>query len=223
MNILAINAKLGDGHLRQPHKNASALFNGKNVEWITFKRDVAIRRGFRVTPIKPSYSGYKDDWSLVTFSVKTDKRLTTVHETDRIEVLKNLRKIDLILWFIDDGSWHKTRRMMHLYCNDLNEEEVDCLVSRIEYLYKVAPTIRQDRKKDGRSYPYLYLPRSLTNKFWRDVRRFVKWNELHSLAYKVGETSETIRNGVAFKKGRSGELPLVADDIVRSLEKSKEN
>lgn len=223
MNILAVNAKLGDGHLRHTHKNAGIMFNGKNVEWITFKRDIAIKYKFRVSPITPSYSGYKDDWSLVKFSTKVDERITEVSELPRYVVLKCLSKIDLLFWYIDDGSWHKGKKMMHLYCNDLNEYELNCLVSRIEHLYGEAPTVQRDKKKDGRSYPYLYFPRKLTNKFWRDVRRFIRWNGLYSLSYKVGETSETILNGVAFKQGRSGEQPLVAKDIVRTLEKSKES
>jgi hypothetical protein len=195
VNTVGINAKLGDGCLytRSETNNVHAIFNGKNVQWITFKRDLAKKNGFKTSPIRPSYSGYKNDWSLVQFYTNRSIELTEVYYTERVDVLQQLSKMDLILWYIDDGSWHKTRGTMHLYCNALNESELNVLADRIEHLYGVRPTLTQDRKKDGRSYPYFYFPKALVHKFRRDVRRFLKWLELDSLYYKVGETSETIR------------------------------
>lgn len=195
MDVIAVNAKLGDGCLNIPPNciNARALFNGKNVQWISFKRDLAIKKGYRVSQLKQAYSGYKDSMSLVQFSTSVDKRLTEAFFADRYEFLKNLSNFDLILWYIDDGSWHRSRKTMHLYCNMLNESEMQELIDRIGFLYGICPTPRQDRKKDGRSYPYLYFPRLLVEKFRKDVFHFLKVHELDSLYYKVGETSETIR------------------------------
>ena len=209
MSLIAINAIIGDGCISRDKAgvNYRASFNGKNLEWVTFKWYLAVREGFKTSKLTYGTSGYTGRKDIATFSTKTDPLITMVARIGRKEILKTLTKMDLILWYIDDGSWHKRARTMHLYCNDLSESEVQILIQRIGDLYGVCPSIKWDRKKDGRQYPYLYFPRALTNKFWRDVRRFIKWNGLNSLTYKVGETSTTIRNGVGYKRTRKGEIP----------------
>lgn len=206
MNLIGVNAKLGDGHLSVSSEtsNARAIFNGKNVQWVSFKRDLAVFQGFEVSNLKPKYSGYKDSYSLVGFSTKTDERLTYVYKASRKEVIESLLPRDLIMWYIDDGSWHKSRKTMHLYCNSLDPEEVQALVLNIESYYGIKPAIRKDRKKDGREYPYLYFPRKLVERFKEDVRTFLVNNELDTLYYKIGETSETIRNGVGPSESEKG-------------------
>ena len=194
MNIIGVNAKIGDGclHLPTPEStNARIHFNSKNLEWLTYKRDLAIKEGFSVSLIKAAYSGYSDKTNLYKFTVKTDERLTYVYNHSRSEVLESLTKTDLILWYLDDGSWHKVRSTMHLYCNMLNEDEMDVLINRIGGLYGIRPTKRIDRKKDGRAYPYLYFPRKLVEVFQPDVKEFLLVNDIQSMLYKVGETSTT--------------------------------
>lgn len=207
MSLLAINALIGDGCLSKTGVNYRALFNGINMEWVSFKRDLAIKEGFRPSNLSYGSSGYTGRKDIIGFRTKKDPLFTMIVQLGRKRILERLSKMDLILWYIDDGSWHKRARTMHLYCNDLSEPEVDTLIERITVLYGTSPSIKWDRKKDGRQYPYLYFPRKLTNKFWRDTRRFIKWNGLNSLAYKVGETSTTIRNGVGYKRTRKGEIP----------------
>jgi hypothetical protein len=194
MNVIGVNAKLGDGSLHMPTKestNARIHFNSKNLEWLTYKRDLAIKEGFNVSLIKDAYSGYSDKMNLYKFTVNTDERLTYVYKHSRYEVIESLTKTDLIMWYLDDGSWHKVRHTMHLYCNMLTEDEVEVLINRIEWLYGIRPKNRVDRKKDGRAYPYLYFPRKLVEAFKPDVREFLETNRIDSMLYKVGETSTT--------------------------------
>lgn len=192
MSLIAKNAKLGDGCLyvqnadHAKNANSEAIFNGKNVQWVNFKRDLCIKEGYTVSSMSKTYSGYKKDYSLVGFRTRVHPTLTEFYKMPRIEVIKSLTKLDLILWYLDDGSWHKNKHFMHLYCNDLNNDEFKALGDKIESLYGIRPRERQDRKKDGRSYPYYYLQVALARKFKRDVGRFLKWLELESLYYKVG-------------------------------------
>ena len=164
MNIIGVNAKIGDGclHLPTPEStNARIHFNSKNLEWLTYKRDLAIKEGFSVSLIKAAYSGYSDKTNLYKFTVKTDERLTYVYNHSRSEVLESLTKTDLILWYLDDGSWHKVRSTMHLYCNMLNEDEMDVLINRIGGLYGIRPTKRIDRKKRRKSLSIFILSKEV--------------------------------------------------------------
>lgn len=210
MDYLAVNAKLGDGCLVQQKEGhgVAAQYNGKNFQWINFKRETALHREYQCSEMKAAFSGYKNDFSLVQFRINVDPRMTRVYCMPIIDVLSNLRKLDLIMWYIDDGSWHKRAKTMHLYCNALTEYEVKVLQERIYKLYHAEARLKWDKKKDGRRYPYLYFTRPLTNKFWKDVRRFIRLCNLDTLTYKVGETPTTIRNGVAYERRRSGEMPL---------------
>jgi len=195
MDLISKNAKLGDGHLSvsSPTSNARAAFNGKNVEWVSFKRDLAIELGYKVSRLKEAHSGYHKGSKLVKFSTKVDKRLTSAYKKEKCKVIELLTKEDLVVWYIDDGSWHKNKKTMHLYCNMLTGKELNTLISLIDGYYGVKPTKRLDKKKDGREYPYLYFPRKLVELFKVDVKCFLEKHQLNSLLYKIGETSETIR------------------------------
>lgn len=189
MDTLCKNAKLGDGNMSIPPNcvNARIIMNGKNVQWLEFKHRLAKKLGYDVSDLLSAYSGYTDKWSLVQFRTKTDERITSVVNMSRRRVIESLTKFDLILWYLDDGSWHKSKKTMHLYCNALSDSDTYALVDQIERLYWFRPSIRYDRKKDGRCYPYLYFPRSLVIKFKRDVERFLRTLKIDSMLYKVGE------------------------------------
>ena len=45
-----------------------------------------------------------------------------------------------------------------------------------------------NKKKDGRKYPYLYIPVDTTKALIEDVFEFVEDNQLHSLYYKIGKS-----------------------------------
>jgi hypothetical protein len=87
---------------------------------------------------------------------------------------------------MDDGSWHKTRNTMHLYSNMLNDAETDELITHIGDIYGIAPRARKDRKKDGRSFNYLYFPRDLVKRFRPEFKDYVMNYGLESMYYKFG-------------------------------------
>jgi len=101
--------------------------------------------------------------------------------------IAGLTKTDLIMWYLDDGSYHIKRHTMHLYCNTLTDTQVNILIERTASLYSIAPRKRTDRKRDGRSFPYLYFPRTLVEVFRLDVEQFLLRHKTKSLFYKIGE------------------------------------
>lgn len=88
--------------------------------------------------------------------------------------------------YLDDGSWHKNKQFMHLYCNTFNDSQLELLTAKLTLLLGISPRPRKDRKKDGRSYNYLYFSTDLSRVFGSFVESFVTANQIKSMYYKVG-------------------------------------
>ena len=85
---------------------------------------------------------------------------------------------------------------MHICCNAFNNLEVKCLKNKIYELFPIKLcSDRIDKKKDGRQYPYLYIPK-MTSDFIREYYKdYVMFDcNLHSMAYKFGLPSQTIES-----------------------------
>jgi len=187
MECIAINARLGDGLLHYRGKNASLSMQSTLLDWLTVKRDICLLKGFDPSHITMQTSGFTGRRDIYAFSTKVAPAITEVYKTPLEDILAGLTKTDLIMWYLDDGSYHINRHTMHLYCNALTDEQVNILSARIVTLYGITPRRREDRKKDGRSYPYLYFPRALVEVFRLDVERFLLRYKIKSLFYKIGE------------------------------------
>ena len=187
MNHIAINARLGDGMVHFRGKNACFSMQSKNLDWLTVKRDICLKEGFNPQHIVIKKSGYTGELSIYTFTTLVNEKITEVYKAEMPDILSNLTKEDLCFWYLDDGSYQKNRYIMHLYCNQLNEDESEVLISRIYQLYGIYPTKRYDRKKDDRSFIYLYFPRELTEIFRKDVEKILVKYKVKSLFYKIGE------------------------------------
>jgi hypothetical protein len=187
MNQIAINARLGDGLLLFRGKNAALDMQSVFLDWITVKRDICLINGFDPSHIMIRKSGYTGKNNIYAFSTKVSPEITEVYNTELETIISGLSKTDLIMWYLDDGSYHIHRHTMHLYCNDLTDEQVNLLINRIRELYGIAPKRRNDKKADGRCFPYLYFPRVLVEDFRLDVEIFLKKYKIKSLFYKIGE------------------------------------
>jgi hypothetical protein len=187
MNIV-FNAKLGDGmlYIAKSSKNAYMAFMSKDLGYLSFKMKKCLEGGFICSNISMGVSGFTGKHDIYRFTTRVSPELTVVYNMPVDDVINLLSKEDLIVWFLDDGSYHQRRNIMHLYCNSLSVECVNLLQNRIEFLYGIRPTFRWDRKKDGRQYPYLYFPRELVKKVQIDVIEFIKSNSLFSMDYKTG-------------------------------------
>lgn len=83
---------------------------------------------------------------------------------------------------------------MHIYCNEFSVEETNKLIEKFYQLYPIkACSFRWDKKKDGRKYPYIYIPVKTANVFKEDIKDFLLTNEINSMLYKVGIES-TLRD-----------------------------
>lgn len=208
---IAVNAKLGDGYFSKS-KNAAITFVSTDKALLEFKERMLISEGyegFRWGTQKSGYGGTKTIYNLTTF---VNEKATEVRDAEVETVITTLDKEDLILLYLDDGSWHKTRNTMHLYSNMLDEEQSNLLIRHIGSLYGVEPRLRIDRKKDGRQYYYLYFPRDLVKLFRPDVKRYLIDAELTSLYYKFG--------GLDYEESPSKEL---SESVVKKVREMSSN
>lgn len=183
---MAKNAKLGDGCIVRSVKNASLDFMTTDLTLLLLKKDMCEQENFVTSKIGTQKSGYGGTKPIYKFSTHVDEKITEVANASYSDLIADLDKEDLFLWFLDDGSWHKTRNTMHLYSNMLNDEETSNLISRIDEIYGIAPRPRKDRKKDGRSFNYLYFPRALVKKFRPEFKDYVISHGIESMYYKFG-------------------------------------
>jgi len=172
------------------HKNGASInFYSTDKLYIDFKARMLEAEGYEVSRRGVQKSGYGGTKTIYNLSTLSDAKAKSVADADIEELLSSLTKEDLILWYLDDGSWHKVRNTMHLYSNMLDEQQTDILIGRIGDLYGISPRIRTDRKKDGRAFYYLYFPRELVRLAQPEVRQFISDNGIESMYYKVGGKS----------------------------------
>ena len=184
---IILNAKLGDGGIvHQGHTNAYMRFTSTNIELLNLKREMC--KEYSPSNFREIESGYtKGKRGIFTFYTRSHEDITKVYYMSYAECVRMLEKEDLIMWYLDDGSFHQKKHYMHLYCNMFNEEETNLLADRVFELYPIKrPVMLWDRKKDGRKYAYLYIPVATATAFKKDVREFIEKHELPSLLYKVG-------------------------------------
>ena len=199
---LMYSAKIGDGSFIKNSTGERFGYVGYYIQYVsydlrylTYKRDLFMSNGFACSNYRITQSGFKKDSFGYNFSVRMFEELNHVAEMPKVEVISKLNKLGLILYYLDDGSYHQKKHFGNLYCNDFIDEEVNQLISKVYDLYHVKKcSIRFDRKKDGREYPYLYITVSTMNMFKEDVLSFLKRNKLYSLYYKAGLPSQTIEN-----------------------------
>lgn len=183
---IAKNARLGDGCVVHRSKNAYIGFMSTDLKLLHLKRDLCDLEGITYKKIGTQKSGYGGKKTIYNFFTPVSELITEVAEASLEDLIADIDKTDLFLWYMDDGSWHISRNTMHLYSNMLNESQTNLLISKIESLYGFSPRIRTDRKKDGRSFYYLYFTRDLVKAFRPEFKEFAISNELTSMYYKFG-------------------------------------
>lgn len=182
------NARLGDGCMSKtsPSGNAFVTFMSTDKEVLEFKKKLCDNEELAHLKFGTQMSGYGGTKTIWNFRVRANEKLTVVHDLPIDELIKSLDEIDIYLWLIDDGSWHKNQNLFHLYCNMLDDRETNLLIDQIEKLFGIRPTMRKDRKRDGRSFNYLYFPRKLTLIVRPRFKAYLDENKLDSMMYKVG-------------------------------------
>lgn len=191
-NPLILSGKLGDGCIFKNNKEQedfSISYVSINLDYLSYKRD-ELSKLVKVSNLRTQKSGYKQGATSYTFATYASKKITHVANMSISECISNLTVESLILFYLDDGTYHQKKHFMHLYCNEFSDEEVELLINKIYELYPLKrSSFRWDKKKDGRKYPYIYIPVVVANKFKEDIKEFLLSNEIYSMLYKVGVDS----------------------------------
>lgn len=191
---LLLSLKIGDGcYITQSrNRNTYSLKSSSvNADYLKYKKDVLSKFGIVVRDTK-CYSGYKKGSQFAGFDTRINPHISKVGQMTKIEVLKNLDCNGLIYYYLDDGSLHKHKNTMHIYCNTFNDEEVQELINILYRLFPIKRcSVHLDKKKDGRVFPYMYLPVCVAYEFSKIVRKFLIENNINSLLYKTISPSQT--------------------------------
>lgn len=193
-----LNAKLGDGCLSvQTHKNivmCTARFTGTIKSWQHCKLKVAQQSGYALMSNLNQKEQAKEAYGtkpIYHFSFTAKEQVLYYTNLTIKECISKLSIYDLVAWYLDDGSYHKSRETMHLYSNSLSKEENLYLIEHIYTLLNEKPRLRLDRKKNGKEYYYLYFGRKLIINFFPYVKSFLDYHQLTcDLGYKIGNRVE---------------------------------
>lgn len=185
------NGILGDGAVSAPKDSVGLTFISSDTQSLRLKERMVrelVGEDIKITyrDVKSGYGGRKKVKSMYVqkFPITGYEILREEDLLDR--TLRDITELDIFLWYLDDGSWHKVRNTMHLYSNMLTEEQSHILIDRIEELYGIPPSLRIDRKKDGREFYYLYFPRKLVNILHPIFKSYITALGLSDSYYKVG-------------------------------------
>ena len=185
---LLLTAKVGDGHIftqKGWHDKHCARFMGTNLELISCKARL-LGRSDKIYKLRQNPKAYGSK-PVYYFQTKCSEEATRIKSLSYSSAIKEMGREELVVWYLDDGSFHKNKRFMHLYSNCLSEQETILLINKFSDLYGTPPRLRIDKKKDGRSFFYIYLGTELTKRFSRDVEKFLKEHDVSSLNYKIGK------------------------------------
>lgn len=197
-NQLLLSLRIGDGsYITQTrldeNKRYCVSFNSKELDYVVHKKLELEKLGIPTSNIQFGKSGYKRNSTIYVVRTRVHPLLTEIGNLNVLDVINNLDKTGLMYYYLDDGSYHIHRHTMHLYCNSFNSDEVYALVDKIYKLYPQKKcSVRIDKKKDGRQYPYLYIPRKVVEPFKEDVHNFLIEKDLPCYLYKIGQPSTTI-------------------------------
>lgn len=192
---ILLSAKLGDGSYAKCPTNINYCFRftSYKLDYISHVKSQIDKLGYYTGNLATTKSGFKKGSFGYTFSTRVHPYFTKIALMSISEALDLITKLGLCYLFLDDGSLHKHKFFGHIYCNSFNDAEVEKL---IEVMYKYYPqkkcSKRIDKKKDGRKYPYIYIPVQVMNVFKEDVKKLIDKYELHSFDYKVVSPSQTI-------------------------------
>lgn len=188
------SSKLGDGCFYRRKESHTCLFQftSYNKEYIDFMHKEFDKLGYFPQGIKRVYSGFKNGSEGYYFHTRVHEDFNYVSSLSIKEAISMLDKEGLIFYYLDDGSYHKNKNFGHIYCNTFTVDEVNCLIDKIYELYPIRKcTIHWDKKRDGRKYPYIYIPVSVMDAFKSDIKNMLDICDLKSFYYKIGLPSQT--------------------------------
>lgn len=194
---LLYSLKIGDGCFVTQCKDESVerpnyylMANSINLDYISHKKSQLDKLGISTQPLHIGKSGYKDSSVIYNFGTRNHPLITKVGNMSITDILKSINVEGLVYLFLDDGTFHQKKHFGHIYCNTFSDEEVELLINVMYKFYPQKRCVKRlDKKKDGRQYPYIYIPVVVMNEFRKDIQKFLEENNINSLMYKVGGSS----------------------------------
>lgn len=196
---ILLTTKIGDGAFSQvsPTGKVSAMYSSILKDYMLYKQRV-LSADYACGDVKlrDNSLGFNKNGIIYALSTHFDKHIAELSLYSKEKVIEMLDYFGYLVYYFDDGSYHKRAKTMHVYCNAFTDHEVDCLITKIFMMFggKV-PAKRIDRKRDGRAYPYIYIPVSTTREIVSCYKEFVENRPLlHCMLYKLGLPSQTIES-----------------------------
>jgi LAGLIDADG DNA endonuclease family len=111
---------------------------------------------------------------------------------DKAKRIQDITMADFILWYLDDGSYHKSKHYMNLCSHALGYELNIILQEHLLNKLGIKTTVTSETKKDGRVFYYLYIS-TYSVKFLKPlIEKFIYEHNITDMLYKIGKSSETI-------------------------------
>lgn len=154
-----VSGKFGDGSLCAPKtasSNSKFSTNCIHKEYLEFKKDLLGGLAFNIT--SRINKGFKDN-IIYSLSTHASEDITKIRNMSIQEALELMDDLGLAMWFYDDGSLHQTKLFYNLNTQAFSKETNEQIIVPFLAKYNIhaIPTI--ERKKNGKEYWYLRIPR----------------------------------------------------------------
>ena len=142
-----------------------------------------------------------------------------IDENNKLNITQNfcdrLSPLSLAIWYLDDGTCKHLQNEVYNYSNKINklpsveistnsfsQEEVELLSNTLKNKFNIDNTIRMDKKKDGRCYPYIFIPVKSTPIFMKLISPYVPECMRYKLIDEERNTKCIIENLEYLKQNR---------------------
>lgn len=159
--------------------------------------------------------GIKSDFHIM----KTLYEDKCIDENNKLNITQNfcdrLSPLSLAIWYLDDGTCKHLQNEVYNYSNKINklpsveistnsfsQEEVELLSNTLKNKFNIDNTIRIDKKKDGRCYPYIFIPVKSTPIFMKLISPYVPECMRYKLIDEERNTKCIIENLEYLKQNR---------------------
>lgn len=194
MQLLMV-AKIGDGYCTKNGVNACIGYSSVLKDYMLFKHKILSSK-IHCSDVytKSNHLGYNNKGKINVLYVHCCEEANQVYSMSKLDIICNLNYFGFLMYYLDDGSFHKRAHTMNLYCNSFTTVEVTALINKIYELFPIKICKQyMDRKRDGREFPYLYIPKSTAEAISAHYLDYMQNEELlHCMLYKLGLPSQTI-------------------------------
>ena len=184
-----IGGLLGDLSCRITHTSKRARLEGghclKQKEYMLWKISLMQKLMFKIRISKTGTYLYQSR----CFEI-LNKYFNLFYQNGSKSVNKNilnlLNDFGLLIWYLDDGSYHKRNKMCYLYTNGFSCKEQDIIKGWFTEKYDITPKIcriTDSKRHPGKCWYHLYFNVSDTKKLLTLFRKFEIPN---CMKYKLG-------------------------------------